>query len=236
MKSWTFNSLLLAIIVSSTGCELATHVENKAKQINRYENVALTLSKQNRELQSQIVSLKFEIQTLKSQNQFLQLELDKQSPSTMRIPASVPSFKVKKDLVEFDVFKWKANDLIAVAEKEFGKNSEKAAQYYHALSVYYPGHEKMDDKYLFKAGVSAYESGDHPEWVIQHMTALLEKYPASEFYRGAKLWIAMTHLKLGDEQAFFNTAEEFRKKYRNTPEWNILSGHYEKIVQKYKSL
>ena len=46
----------------------------------------------------------------------------------------------------------------------------------------------------------------------------------------------MTHLKLGDEQAFFNTAEEFRKKYRNTPEWNILSGHYEKIVQKYKSL
>ena len=236
MKSWTFNSLLLAIIVSSTGCELATHVENKAKQINRYENVALTLSKQNRELQSQIVSLKFEIQTLKSQNQFLQLELDKQSPSTMRIPASVPTFKVKKDLVEFDVYKWKANDLLAVAEKEFGKDSERAAQYYHALSVYYPGHEKMDDKYLFKAGVSAYESGDHHEWVIQHMSALLEKYPASEFYRGAKLWIAMTHLKLGDEHAFFNTAEEFRKKYRNTPEWNILSGHYEKIVQKYKSL
>tara|TARA_R110000868_G_scaffold80095_3_gene227791 strand:- start:26360 stop:27067 length:708 start_codon:yes stop_codon:yes gene_type:complete len=235
MKSWTQFSLLSAILITSTGCELATHVEHKAKLINRYENVALTLSKENRQLKSEIVNLKYEIQTLKSKNQFLQLQLDEHKP-TSRIPASVPTFKVKKDLVEFDVYNWKPNDLLAVAEQEFGKNPERAAQFYHALSVYYPSHEKMDDKYLFKAGVSAYESGEHHDWVIQHMSSLIEKYPASEFYRGAKLWVAMTHLKLGDEQAFFKTAEEFRKKYRNTPEWNILSGHYEKIVQKYKSL
>lgn len=235
MKSWTYFGLLSSILVTSTGCDLATHVEKRAQQINRYENVALTLSKKNRDLQSEIVNLKYEIQTLKSKNQFLQLQLDEHKPST-RLPASVPTFKVKDDMVKYDVYKWKPNDLLAVAEKEFGKNPERAAQFYHALSVYYPGHEKMDDKFLFKAGVSAYESGEHHEWVIQHMNALLEKYPASEFYRGAKLWVAMTHLKLGDEQAFFKTAEEFRKKYRNTPEWNILSGHYEKIVQKYKSL
>src|SRR5690606_18399906 len=131
---------------------------------------------------------------------------------------------------------WQADDLLAVAEKEFGQNNERAAQFYQALSVYYPGHHKIDDKYHFKAGVSAYESGSHPEWVFEHMGKIVESYPASDFYRGAKLWVAMTHLKLGDEASFFQTAEEFRKKYRNTPEWKILSGHYEKIVQKYKSL
>lgn len=235
MKNWTQLSLLVTVAIMASGCELASRVEQRAYQINRYENVALSLSKENRELDAEIARLKYEVQTLKAKNQFLQLQLDEMKPAA-RVPASVPSFKVKEDLVKFDVYKWKPDDLLAVAEKDFGKDSERAAQFYHALSVYYPGHHKMDDKFLFKAGISAYESGKHHDWVLQHMSALVEKYPASEFYRGAKLWIAMTHLNMGDEKTFFNTAEEFRKKYRNTPEWKILSNHYEKIVQKYKTL
>lgn len=235
MKNWTHFGLLIAILATGSGCELASRVEQRAYQINRYENVALSLSKQNRELEAEIARLKYEVQTLKAKNQFLQLQLDEKKPSA-RVPASIPSFSVKEDLVKFDVYKWKPDDLLAVAEKEFGKDHERSAQFYQALSVYYPGHHKIDDKFLFKAGISAYESGKHPEWVLHNMQTLIEKYPASEFYRGAKLWSAMTYLNLGNEKAFFATAEEFRKKYRNTPEWKILSGHYEKIVQKYKSL
>jgi len=46
--------------------------------------------------------------------------------------------------------------------------------------------------------------------------------------------MALTYLQLGDDQKFFTTVEEFRKKYRNTEEWKVLSPHYEKIVQKFK--
>ena len=58
------------------------------------------------------------------------------------------------------------------------------------------------------------------------------KYPTSSYYRSAKLWVALTHMKLGDKQKFFATVEEFRKKYRNTNEWKILSAYYEKIEEK----
>ena len=65
---------------------------------------------------------------------------------------------------------------------------------------------------------------------------VIENHPTSDFFLGAKLWLAMTYLKQDKEDKFFAVAEEFRKKYRNTTEWNdILSKHYEKIVQKYKS-
>ncbi len=235
MKTWTHFGLLAVVMLVGSSCKMVARLEDRAEQINRYENVALTLSKENRELRAEIDRLKFEIQTLKGKNQFLELELAEGKPAT-RVPASIPAFQVKEDLVQFNVYKWKADDLLTVAEKEFGKNHERSAQFYQAVSVYYPQHHKMDDKYHFKAGISAYESGAHTDWALQHMQTVVEKYPASEFYRGAKLWIAMAHLKMGDEARFFETAEEFRKKYRNTPEWKILSGHYEKIVQKYKSL
>jgi len=39
-------------------------------------------------------------------------------------------------------------------------------------------------------------------------------------------------MKLGEKQKFFATVEEFRKKYRNTNEWKILSTYYEKIEEK----
>jgi hypothetical protein len=39
-------------------------------------------------------------------------------------------------------------------------------------------------------------------------------------------------MKLGEKKKFYATVEEFRKKYRNTNEWKILSSYYENIEEK----
>ena len=90
----------------------------------------------------------------------------------------------------------------------------------------------MSDEFYFKAGISSFESGNHHDWTLSHFGALMNKYPTSQYFRSAKLWIALTHMKMGEKQKFFATVEEFRKKYRNTQEWKILSSYYEKIEEK----
>ncbi len=60
----------------------------------------------------------------------------------------------------------------------------------------------------------------------------MSQYPTSKFFRSAKLWSSLTHLKMGNKDRFMATVEEFRKKYRNSPEWKILSKYYESIEEK----
>lgn len=147
-------------------------------------------------------------------------------------PAAAPS-EVKKDLVEFKTYKWHADDLLKIADKEFkDKNYEKAAQFYTSMVNNYPSNKNINDEFYFKAGIAAYESGAHHDWTLSHFEALMAKYPTSQYYRSAKLWVALTHMKLGDKKKFYATVEEFRKKYRNTNEWKILSSYYEKIEEK----
>jgi len=62
----------------------------------------------------------------------------------------------------------------------------------------------------------------------------VSKYPKSNFYRGAKLWMAMSEYNTGNHRKFASTVEEFRTKYRNTEEWKILSKYYEDINHKNK--
>ncbi len=228
--------LLMATTALFSSCDVMEKIESRAEVINNYERTALALAKENRELKMEIERQRFEIQSLKSSNEFLKLKLDdKRKKEKSRGLASVAPVTPENDLVKFDVYKWEPNHLIATAEKAFQKKDfEKSAQFFHALAVHYPEHKEINDKFLFQAGVAAFESGDHPEWVIAHLDKLVKEYPASPFYRGARLWSALSHLKVGNSDKFFNTVEEFRLKYRNTDEWKILSNHYEKIVQKYK--
>ena len=228
---------LLLIGFLTSGCDLYSYMNKRATAWNNYEDAALGLAKENRQLRAELSKVKFDLEELKAQNDYLKLQLEKKKGTVKREIASVaPVVAPEKDLVKFDVYKWSPSQMLAIAEKEFDKkNYSKAAQYFTSFGHHYPAHEKINDQFLFQAGVSAYESGEHHEWVLKHLGKLTEEYPASPFYRGAKLWMALTHLKLGHNDQFFATVEEFRKKYRNTPEWKILSGHYEKIVHKYKS-
>lgn len=223
---------LLSFLVS---CDFAQKIENKARTISNFEVAALNLSKENRTLQVKIGQLEAEIQALKTKNTYLSMQLEdkNKSLSTTRKIASVAPRK--SDAVQFDVYQWTPSQLLAMANNEFGReNYDLSAQYYMAFMTNFKGHEAISDDFLYQAGVAAYQSGKHPQWVDQSLKKLVAEYPTSKFYRGAKLWLALNDLKLGNKGEFFQTVEEFRKKYRNTPEWKILSVHYEEIVQKYK--
>jgi tetratricopeptide (TPR) repeat protein len=153
--------------------------------------------------------------------------------------ASIPSHgqvkeeKEEKDFVEFKTYKWHAEDMEQIANKEFKeKHYEKAAQFYHSILENYPHFKGVNDEFYFKAGIASFETENHHEWTLDYFETLMTKYPTSQYFRSAKLWVALTHMKLGEKKKFFATVEEFRKKYRNTNEWKILSSYYEKIEEK----
>ena len=228
-------TLLIALALSSAGCDLMNKIEHKAAQINRYEVVALHLAKENDQLKAKVSELSYEIETLKSKNNFLTLQLEKDKQ--VRAPASIkPLVNPKDDLVKFSVYKWDSNQLLATATKAYqNKEFEKAAQYFQHLLHHYPAHPEINDDIIFASGLSAYETGKHDDWALMNLEKLVKQYPTSRHYRSSKLWIAMANLRQGNQKAFFETVEEFRKKYRNTKEWDILSAHYEKILQTYKN-
>lgn len=259
-KNYLWAVLVLAPIFQSCSVDYKA-IEKKAAMMNKYEAVSLKLAKENRELRSEIKRLEFDILKLKEDNAFHQAKLGKNNAhgenaheqvadhhgnshgAKADAHTAVPSREIAsikatspingKDYVEFKTYKWHAEDMQRIADKEFKeKNYEKAAQFYNSIVENYPHFKGLNDEFYFKAGIAAYESGLHHDWTITHFEALMKGYPTSQFYRSAKLWVALTHMKLGDKKKFFSTVEEFRKKYRNTKEWKILSSYYEKIEEK----
>ena len=241
--------VILSLVLMLTGCskinEKITYIKalnEKAELINHYEVTALNLAKKNREMEIEISDLKFEVQKLKTENSYMKMKMEKGEgeEGLASAEAKTPSRAIasvvppEEDVVKQNVFKWNVKQLVAMAEKEFDeKNFEKSAQYYQTLIQAYPDDKSVDDAALFRAGTAAFEAGK-TDWTLSTMQTLMKKYPQSKYYRGAKLWTALTNLKLGKKKEFFATVEEFRKKYRNTQEWTILSAHYENIMQKYK--
>lgn len=250
-KTFLASCLIIPLVTSCSFEKEMKKIEHKAAIINKYETVALKLAKENRELRAEVKRLEFEIQKLKQDQAFKGVKSEGHEETlakghgkegghgnTHGASRAIASVKpevmaVKKDLVEWKTYKWSADDMMKIADKEFkGKNFEKAAQFYTSLINYYPDFKHINDEFYFKAGISAYESGEHHEWTLKHFETLMVKYPTSQYFRSAKLWVALTHMKMGKKEKFFATVEEFRKKYRNTNEWKILSSYYEKIEEK----
>ena len=200
-----------------------------------FENKALALAKENRVLTAKMSELNFKISELESKNKYLAAQ--SKAPATTgakREIASIPKNN-PEDLVSFDVYKWTPEKLLAIGEKELHfKNYEKSAQFYNELIHRFPKHELVSDRVLFGAGVAAFETGKRYDWTEKHLERLVKNHPKSEFYRGAKLWLALAQYNQGEHQKFLATVEEFRLKYRNTEEWKILSRYYEDINYKVK--
>ena len=197
----------------------------------QYEKKALALAKENRLLQKNISDLKYEISQLESKNKYFAAQSQNKTHRTI---ASIPSTNTN-DLVNYEIYKWTPEKLLAIGEKEFHfKNYEKSAQFYHELIDRFPKHEIVNDRVLFGAGVAAFETGKRYEWSERYLARLVKDHPKSEFYRGAKLWLALSQYNQGEHQKFLKTIEEFRLKYRNTDEWKILSRYYEDISYKIK--
>lgn len=238
LTSFLSLSLIVPLLSSCSFKELAQFkaFEKKAAEINHYQNASLMLAKENRELRTHIKRLEFEIEKLKQETVFKQAATAHATGERKIASISaVPMFDLKgeRDQVEFSTYKWSAEDMLKIADKEFKeKNFEKAAQFYNSIIENYPNFAKLDDELLYKSGVSAFETGKHHDWTLAHFNNLLKLYPKSAHYRSAKLWVALTNLKVGEKDKFLATVEEFRKKYRNTNEWKILSSYYESIIEK----
>lgn len=197
-----------------------------------YEKKALNLAKENRILNAKLSDLQYTISQLESKNKFLSAQRTESAPN--RAIASIPKTN-PSDLVSYDVYKWTPEKLLAIGEKELHfKNYEKSAQFYNELIQRFPKHQLVSDRVLFGAGVAAFETGKRYDWTEKHLQRLVKSYPSSEFYRGAKLWLALAQYNQGENQKFLATVEEFRLKYRNTEEWKILSRYYEDINYKVK--
>lgn len=196
----------------------------------KFEKKSYELAKENRELRAKISDLSYKLNELDSKNKFFASQVKGKSRSIASIPKMNPD-----DLVNYEVYKWAPEKLLAIGEKELHfKNYEKSAQFYNELVERFPKHEIVDDRVLFGAGVAAFETGKRFDWSERHLSSLVKNHPKSEFYRGAKLWLALSQYQQGDHKKFLATVEEFRLKYRNTEEWKILSRYYEDINYKVK--
>lgn len=200
----------------------------EVKQTNRYEMAALHLAKKNRNLRAKISQLRYRMSELQAQNEFLEVKFKE---ATTPYLSSQPVDK-KNDLVKLGTYKWKDQELLKIARKELRqKNNAKAAQYFYTLIKNYPESNLIDDAVLFQTGVTSFQSKIYYSWANDSLTRLINEFPRSKYYRGAKLWRALAYFEQGDKEKFYDTVEEFRLKYRNSPEWKVLRKHYEKTAK-----
>jgi hypothetical protein len=198
----------------------------------QYEKKSLALAKENRILTAKVSDLQYQVSQLESKNKYYTAQA--KTGGVARTIASIPKTNTN-DLVNYEIYKWTPEKLLAIGEKELHfKNYEKSAQFYNELILRFPKHQIVSDRVLFGAGVAAFETGKRFDWSEKHLDRLVKTYPKSEFYRGAKLWLALAQYNQGENQKFLATVEEFRLKYRNTEEWKILSRYYEDISYKVK--
>lgn len=197
----------------------------------KYEKKSLELARENRALKAKVSDLTYKVNELETKNKYFASQVKGTSRGIASVPQTRPD-----DLVSYDLYKWSPEKLLAIGEKELHfKNYEKSAQFYNELIDRFPKHNLVDDRVLFGAGVAAFETGKRYDWSEKHLSALVKNHPKSQFYRGAKLWLALSQYQQGDHQKFLATVEEFRLKYRNTDEWKILSRYYEDIHYKVKN-
>ena len=199
---------------------------------NKYEGLSFRLLQRNRDLEAKVSQLRSRVSDLEAQSRFFASRY--QQPVAFRSPASLKKERPvdeKNDLVQFATYKWKDKKLLSIARKEWQReNYDKAAQFFYTLLQTYPRSRLIDDEVLFQTAIASLQAKIYGPWAEQALNRLIEEYPRSRYYRGAKLWRALAYFEQGDRERFYQTLEEFRLKYRNTPEWRILSKYYGKTI------
>jgi outer membrane protein assembly factor BamD (BamD/ComL family) len=205
--------------------------EKKFSQLWLHEKKATELAIKNRQLEAKLQETQHQLALLETNYSALWAQVKSSGPARSIASTPIPD---ESDHVQYEIYQWSPEKLLAMGEKQLHfKHYEKSAQFYNELIKRFPKHEVVTDKTLFAAGIAAYEAKRH-DWAIKHLASLTERYPQSSFYRGAKLWMAMSEYNSGNHRKFISTVEEFRTKYRNTDEWKILSKYYEDINLKHQ--
>ncbi len=160
---------------------------------------------------------------------------NEENHSSKNVKGHAPGKVSGIDYVKFKIYLWKPEQLMTMAQSAFVKgNYEKSSQFYNSLIENYGSEAVVTDEIFFQAGLAAYKTQRFHQIAIDHFQNIVLKYPNSKYFRGAKLWMALSFYKMGREKEFFKIVEEFRLKYRNTVEWKILSSHYDEISKQYK--
>ena len=81
-----------------------------------YEKKALVLAKENRILSARLSDLQYKFSSLESKNKYLTAQIS-DGPTNSRTIASIPKMN-PADLVNFEVYKWTPDKLLAIGEKE----------------------------------------------------------------------------------------------------------------------
>lgn len=224
----TINAAVLGVLFLG----VAGSFVKRAKKINNYERVGLSLIKENKGLKREIEELKFQVNKFKNENSVLALKLE---DKILRQPASYEPVDPTNDLVELKTYRWDYSQLLSSANEYFQKQDfVRSAQYFQTILKAFPQHEQLNDDVIYNAAIASFESKLYRKWAKQNFEKILREYPTSTHFRGAKLWIGLINLEEGKKKKFFNVVEEFRKKYRNTKEWELISGHYYEIYKNFK--
>ena len=240
------NLILLVVFLAFTcSCDQMRSrirsIEKKAHNLNREEKVFHSLASKNRLLEVEVGKLRAEIATLQAKNRYLAHKMKNEKKKGLRKKtkrrgiASIPSRRSfrDKDLVRFHVYKWNPEQMLAVAQREFDReNYEKSAQFFYKFSMEYPNDSRLGDRFLFQSGIASFKSKKYRDRSKYYFEEIVNRHTGSEYYRSAKVWLSLIHLQNGERGKFFSTVEEFRKKYRNTPEWKILSAYYDEYIFK----
>ena len=127
--------LVLFIPWIFVSCDYVDEVASESRKSMHYEKVSLQLAKENRELESEVRKPRYENQSLKAKNKYLSIKLEEKAVKKQkRAIASLKTEIPGNDLVKFSVYRWKADQLLAIAQSEFKKkNYEKSAQFFHAF-------------------------------------------------------------------------------------------------------
>ena len=206
--------------------QLRYHVRKQKE----YKDAAIALAQRNRELRIKNNKMMFEIQELQAKLAFAQKQTmsNKKWREQSNIQARRPAGLFSKPASAQQ--NWRENQDFLLAENEFKrKNYSKAFEYFQSYAKKYPKNNRIDDWFLFRTGLAGFESRQYNQaaWYFQQ---LVDIHPKSKLYRSSKLWVGLSHLKMGNKEKFVQTVKEFKNKYQNTPEWKVLKEHYENII------
>lgn len=196
------------------------------------------------------VKSQYEIKKIHNENIDLKIKLQKAEFSLARLQESsvvksanreiasdvkksyeiFPPDRQIQDYVKQDVYHWSEGKLLALSEKEYKLKNYLAAAQYGMTLVNLNSEINVDEKFLYRLGISCIESKMYLNEGIYVLGDLIKKHPESPLVIQAKLWRGLAFHRLNNKEEFIAMMEEFKTKYRNSKEWNVLKSIYDRSL------
>lgn len=203
------------------------HLPDTHEVSEHYKNIKL--EKENAKLIAELNNLRFTLDRAQEQG----LIKDERYTLSRTMASGQKQFEILndhvKDYVQQDIYQWSEIKLHSLFQREYTlKNFMAASQYGLTFLNNHLNSNLVNDYFLFLVGISCVQSGYYLHQSVQVFAILLEKFPNSAYIVKTKLWRGLAYYQLKDQRSFNDMIEEFKEKYRNTKEWDILKNIYER--------